>query len=75
MKLGVKVELKDKDKIIFNFLCYWDYLSIVKRLIEMDFFFNFDDVNEILLIVVCYCGCVFKVKKMIKGGVDVNKRD
>lgn len=33
MKLGVEVDLKENDIIIFKYLCYLDYLNIVKRLI------------------------------------------
>lgn len=73
LKLGVKIDLKDK--VIFNFLCYWDYLIIFKRLIEMEFFFDLNDINEILFIVECYCGYLGEVKEMIKCRVDVNMKD
>lgn len=70
MMPGAKVDPKDKDKT-----SYWDHLNIVKRLIEMESSIDLSDTNEISLIVACYRGHVFKVKKMIKCGADVKKID
>lgn len=58
IKLGVKVDLKDNNKIVFYFLFYWDYLNIIKCLIEMEFnvgiFCNI--IKERLFIIVCESG-------------------
>lgn len=59
LMLGVKIDYKDK--VIFIFLFFWDYLIVVKRLIEMEFFFDINDINEILIIVECYNGNVKKI--------------
>lgn len=56
MRVGVKIDVNYRDEIIFNFLCYWNYLNIIKKLIEMEFYVGFNNKNEVFFIVVCEFG-------------------
>lgn len=62
IKSGAKVDPKNTDKMALYLPCYWEHLYKMKKLVEMDSFFEKNNsANEKLLIAACNRGNLAEV--------------